>query len=157
MTSPTGAPDLKALIQAANDGYEINLIPALADPIVRGDRDTWFLRVENPNFQPDNGANPFLVVDLSALLTRIESDAAESERQRAEIELLLRQRTRLMERVVKAETSLRAVASGGATKRCLFTGNPVGTDTWKVGSECQCVMCADTRRAALQTEAPDHA
>lgn len=25
--------------------------------------------------------------------------------------------------------------------RCLITGNPVGTDTWKIGYSCQCQIC----------------
>lgn len=32
--------------------------------------------------------------------------------------------------------------------RCEVTGNPVGTDTWKVGAPCQCHECSAYLRRA---------
>lgn len=48
--------------------------------------------------------------------------------------------------------------------RCEVTGNPVGTDTWKVGSPCQCKECSaylkrartEVRRQVIDGEITNH-
>ena len=35
-----------------------------------------------------------------------------------------------------------------AASRCKVTGNPVGTDTWRVGYECRCAPCREYQAAS---------
>lgn len=59
--------DMKVALQAILDGYYAKIER-------HHDKGTFlaFICVVNPNYEPDNGAAPYLIIDIGALLEAIE-------------------------------------------------------------------------------------
>lgn len=43
--------------------------------------------------------------------------------------------------IAMAKLKTAVIANQQLVSRCEITGNPVGTDTWAVGHNCQCAAC----------------